>query len=153
MTTTRRGFTLVELMTTVAVMGVLASIAGPRYQQIRKRANAAEIVTAMTTVRSAVYQFNETSGAWPATASLGAVPVGLDGYLPGAGVNLFTGPDHQLGWTATPVGPSPTQVVAASISDGTVCYAVYGLLGGDQNADLLGMCNAGGGFVFLWVDR
>lgn len=150
----RRGFTLVELMTTVAIIGVLASIAAPKYQQLRKRANAADIVAAFTNVRSAAYHHNESSGGWPVTTALGTVPGGLGAYLSGGGVALFRGGYHQLGWVSIPalVGDG-MQLLYASISDGLVCQGVYGLLGGARNAELIGLCGASGGFVFMWVDR
>lgn len=149
----RRGFTLIELLTTMAVIGLLASIATPRYQQIRKRANAAEIVAAMTTIRSAAYQFTDTGGGWPPTSSLGAVPTGLGAYLPAGGIKLFSGAYHQMGWITLSVGTGSLQLLYASMSDGTICTSVYGLLGGARNADLIGLCSPTGGYVFMWVDR
>lgn len=149
----RRGFSLVELLTTMAVIGLLASIAMPKYQQLRKRAYAAEIVTAMTTVRAGVYQYNETAGNWPGTAALGTVPTGLDTYLPGGGVNLFNGGYHTMGWIALGAGSTSIQIMYASITDGTICTSTYGLLGGAGNSSLLGLCGPSGGFVFLWVDQ
>jgi len=151
----RRGFTLVELLTTVAVIGLLASIALPRYQQIKKKATAAEVVSAMTTARGAAYNYSETAGSWPATSGLGSVPSGMDQYLPGGGTTIFHGSDHQLGWLAIPggFGFKSTQILYAFMSDGVVCQSVYGMWGGARNADLLGFCSSGGGFVFLYVDR
>ena len=150
----RRGFTLIELMTTTAIMGLLATIALPKYQQIRKRANGAEVVAAMTAVRAGAYQFTDTNGGWPATAGLGVVPVGLGQYLTGGGSTLFHGSYHDLGWLSFSAGGAGTfQLVYAVLNDAVVCQSTYGLLGGATNADLIGFCHAAGGFVFLWVDR
>lgn len=152
----RRGFSLVELMTTVAILGVLASIAMPKYQSIGKRATAAEVVSAMTAVRAAAYQYSETVGAWPPTAGLGEVPPGLEPYLNGAGGNLFKTEQYQLGWLAMGlqgVKSNSSQMVYAFLEDGVICQALYGLWGGAKNQDVLGLCTAQGGVVFLWVDR
>lgn len=151
----RRGFTLVELMTTVAVIGLLASLAVPRYQQVKKKAVSAEIVSAMTTVRGAAYNYFETAGAWPATSGLGSVPTGMGQYLPGGGDALFAGTNHQLGWLVMPggFGFKSTQILYAYADDGVVCQGVYGMWGGVANANVLGFCGAGGGFVFLYVDE
>jgi len=149
----RRGFSLVELLTTIAVIGLLASIAMPKYQQFRKRAYAAEIVAAMTTIRAGIYQFNETAGTWPGTSALGAVPTGMGAYLPGGGTKLFNGNYHKMGWIALGIGSTSLQIMYASITDGTVCTSTYGLMGGAGNSSLLGLCGASGGFVFLWVDQ
>ena len=152
----RRGFSLVELMTVVALMGLLATIALPKYQMFRKKAVAAEIVAAMNAVRAGAYQFNETAGAWPPSAALGAVPTGLAGYLPGGGTNLFQASDYQLAWFALRIigfGSTGIQLIYAYVPDGVTCQSVYGLWGGAGNRDLLNLCGGGGGFVFLWVDR
>ncbi|MGE0443427.1 MAG: type II secretion system protein [Gemmatimonadales bacterium] len=149
----RRGFTLIELLTTTAILGLLATIALPKYQQIRKRGNAAEIVAAMTAIRSGAFQYSESHNAWP-PSTLSGVPTGLGEYLQGGGAQLFDGPYHQMSWLSTPSnsGP-PQQMLMASINDGVICQTVYGLLGGTGNADLMGACTVSGGFVFLWVDR
>lgn len=47
----RRGFTLIELLTRMSIIGLLASIALPKYQNLRQRATAAEIVSNMRTLR------------------------------------------------------------------------------------------------------
>lgn len=152
----RRGFSLVELMTTAAILGLLASIALPKYQMLRKRANAAEVVAAMTSLRAGAYQYDETVGAWPATAALGTVPVGLEAYLQGGGETIFNSPYHKLGWLSTSLTGAPsgsTELIYAYLEDGVICQGVYGLWGAANNQDVLSLCTAQGGFVFLWVDR
>lgn len=151
----RRGFTLVELLTTVAVIGLLASIAIPKYQILTKRANATDVVAAMTTARAAAYSYVEGAGVWPATAALGKVPAGLAQYLPGGGTKLFKAPLYQLGWQVTAAAKKTkgTQQIYAYSTDPVICQGVYGLWGGAKNADLLSLCGAAGGYVYLYVDR
>jgi prepilin-type N-terminal cleavage/methylation domain-containing protein len=148
----RRGFTVIELLTTIAVIGVLASIASPKYQQLRKRANAADVVASMTAIRSGAYQYHESAGQWPPTAASGTVPVGMGSYLPGGGVPVFNGTYYKLRWVATR-GRRPRQLIQATLSDGQVCQSLSGLLGGVANPDLATACAKAKGTVTLSVDR
>lgn len=50
----RQGFTLVELMIVVIVVGILAAVAIPMYQVSAERARATECVAALGTIRSAM---------------------------------------------------------------------------------------------------
>lgn len=153
---TWRGFTLVELMTSIAVMGLLASIGLPKYHQLRKKADAAETVAAMSAVRVAAFQYNETTGNWPRTAGAGRVPPGLAQYLPGGGAQLFRGRFHRLRWTTARVAghrPPAVQVITATITDGVVCQSVFGLWGGTGNQELVGSCGRRRGTVTLYIDR
>ena len=51
---TQQGFTLIELMIVVAIIGVLASIAVPSYQTYIKKAKFSEVVMATSTTKMAV---------------------------------------------------------------------------------------------------
>ncbi|MFK7994186.1 MAG: prepilin-type N-terminal cleavage/methylation domain-containing protein [Granulosicoccus sp.] len=55
------GFTLIELMIVIAIIGILASIAVPRYSQYTKRATFSEVKVAMSPIKNAIidcYQRN-----------------------------------------------------------------------------------------------
>lgn len=152
----RRGFTLIELMTTLSIIGLLASIALPKYQSLRRRATAAEVASNITTLRLGAFQYNESSGTWPATTAVGTVPKGVATYLPANGKNVIQGTSYQLGWSSTGVngkGRRSVQTIQAKTTDATLCQALYGLMGGARNIDLQGSCTKKGGNVFLTVDR
>ena len=53
-TNTQQGFTLIELMIVVAIIGILASIAVPSYQTYVKKAKFSEVVMATSTTKMAV---------------------------------------------------------------------------------------------------
>jgi len=63
-----KGFTLIELMIVVAIIGILAAIAIPRFANLIDRARQARTQGNLGSVRSAMTIFYGTNdGAWPAT--------------------------------------------------------------------------------------
>ena len=51
---TQKGFTLIELMIVVAIIGILASVALPAYQTYTKKAKFSEVVLAASTVKGSI---------------------------------------------------------------------------------------------------
>jgi len=66
-----QGFTLIELMIVVAIVGILAAIAVPSYQNYTKRAAAAELVQVIAPVKAAISEYAVVNAAFPADASTG----------------------------------------------------------------------------------
>ena len=68
-----RGFTLVELMITIVIVGVLASVAIPLYQANVKRAKGAEADATMGSIRTALRVYYAENTAYPIQASYTAL--------------------------------------------------------------------------------
>lgn len=78
----RGGFTLVELLVTAAILGILAGLAIPNMKTILLRARAAELAGDMDVVRVATQTYNGYTHTWPAETAAGTVPPELTPYLP-----------------------------------------------------------------------
>ena len=62
----QKGFTLIELMIVVAIIGILAAIAIPAYSDYTKRAKVTELVTAGSACKASVSEYFQAQGAYPA---------------------------------------------------------------------------------------
>lgn len=78
----RRGFTLIEMLMVVTIIGVLSSIAVPKYRAVKRRALATQIVGDVDVVRLATMSFFVDSSYFPDEEDAGDVPPGLRPYLP-----------------------------------------------------------------------
>lgn len=65
----QKGFTLIELMIVVAIIGILAAIALPAYQDYTTRAKVTEAIGFAAAAKTAVSEHVLTRDAWPASNS------------------------------------------------------------------------------------
>ena len=75
-----KGFTLIELVVVIAILGILAGIAIPRFLDAQASAKGAKIVADLRTIDSAATVYYAQKGQYP-TAITGNDPATTDGFV------------------------------------------------------------------------
>ncbi len=91
----QKGFTLIELMIVVAIIGILAAIAIPSYQDYTARAQVTEAVNLAAGFKTPLAEYYNDKGGWPtALTAIGGTTFGKYvekvSILPGAAVGTIT---------------------------------------------------------------
>ncbi|HFB0330268.1 TPA: pilin, partial [Neisseria gonorrhoeae] len=82
MNTLQKGFTLIELMIVIAIVGILAAVALPAYQDYTARAQVSEAILLAEGQKSAVTEYYLNHGEWPAnntSAGVASPPTDIKG--------------------------------------------------------------------------
>src|SRR5450830_195972 len=66
----QKGFTLIELMIVVAIIGILAAVALPAYQDYTVRAKVTEVILAASSAKTSVAEAAQVNAGMPTAASL-----------------------------------------------------------------------------------
>ena len=96
----QKGFTLIELMIVVAIIGILAAVAIPAYQDYTARAQVSEAVELLSGGKTPMAEFYADKGLWPlASSSVMGNTIGK--YTRGIGLTTGAGISGLLVLTAT----------------------------------------------------
>ncbi|WP_210472509.1 pilin [Vibrio crassostreae] len=84
--TNQKGFTLIELMIVVAVIGVLSAIAIPQYQKYVAKAEVASALATLTGVKTNVEAYSVENGTFPAAGN--ESDLGIPASLPSGAITF-----------------------------------------------------------------
>ena len=138
----RRGFTIVEAVTTMMIVSVLTRIAMPQMQEVLTRARATEVRASFSVVEEAATRLSIENDPWPNDTDAGVVPSELVDMLPGG--FSFDRERYQLDWenwilpSGLPGYPSVRGLIGISIttSDRALGVALMDLIPNNAKFEL-----------------
>jgi type IV pilus assembly protein PilA len=112
----QKGFTLIELMIVVAIIGILAAIAIPAYQDYTIRSQVTEGLNLASAIKASVAEFYAQNGRWPTAL----------------------GPSTTAGTLGMDTTPSGKYVSGLAVSNGTIQITYSGTPPFQANANING---------------
>jgi prepilin-type N-terminal cleavage/methylation domain-containing protein len=138
---TRRGFTMIELLVVLTILGILANLALPVVGQAKRKAQAVQVLADLHAVTVAAHDQFADNGTYPANGQWGEVPVEFEAALPNGFQFSRDGIDYR--WrlfglaNGLPKNKKQTQILGLSVrakKDKALIAAVQGLYHGEMTS-------------------
>ena len=122
----QKGFTLIELMIVIAIIGILAAIAIPAYQNYTIRAQVTEGLTLADSWKTAISEYYANTGNWPQQSNLSGTCISTGKYessvtvLQGGVISIVYGANANQKLSVT--GNDTLQLVPYTNANGDVIW-------------------------------
>jgi len=116
----QQGFTLIELMIVVAIIGILAAIALPAYKDYTIRAKVSEVVLAASAPKTQIAEWFQSKGYLPNAGSLGTIDT-TSKYV------------RSVAWASPTITATATNTLDSAVGGNTITLTAATLTNGQVN--------------------